>query len=267
MQAIKHQILGFYKIQREHIVSAAIVTAHELSKRKKGNLPVYLVGSPGLKQTLEEVGIESFGVGPDPIENYTQVYYFPDYQKNLFQGSTPLMNVDISQPASAVVCSFDIHFNYVKIMKASNYLKDPNVDFIVTNEDYTFPGSIPGVVIPGSGITSAAIKAVTGREPIVMGKPGTAMFNFISSKYHIDPKKTLMIGDRCDTDIWFGNNHGLDTMLVLTGINGIKDLERFASEGKVELIPKMYAPTVKILFEEDEKALGEVLQDGIKCVA
>jgi len=51
-----------------------MVTAHELSKRRRDrNLPVYLIGSPGLKRTLDDAGIESFGVGPDPVENYSKV--------------------------------------------------------------------------------------------------------------------------------------------------------------------------------------------------
>lgn len=77
------------------------------------------------------------------------------------------MNVDVSCKISAVITSFDSHLSYVKIMKAVNYLKHDNVLFIATNEDMTFPGSIPGVIVPGAGTISTPIRAITGREPIV----------------------------------------------------------------------------------------------------
>lgn len=89
------------------------------------------------------------------------------------------MNVDVSRKVFAVVTSFDAYFNYIKLMKASNYLKDPAVEFYATNEDITFPGSVPGVLVPGAGFTSTAVKAVSGREPTVIGKPHRALFEFI----------------------------------------------------------------------------------------
>ncbi|KDN32893.1 hypothetical protein RSAG8_14019, partial [Rhizoctonia solani AG-8 WAC10335] len=36
--------------------------------------------------------------------------------------------------------------------------------------------------------------------------------------------KTLMIGDRLDTDIQFGKNGGLDTLLVLSGVTHLSDI-------------------------------------------
>ncbi|KAH7729247.1 4-nitrophenylphosphatase [Aphelenchoides avenae] len=214
--AQKTRKLGFTNLTAENVVSAGIVTAHELKKTRNGEqLPVYLVGSVGMQKMLADVGIESFGPGPD--------------------------NVDDTANAG----------RYVKIMKAVNYLKDPSVKFIATNEDLTYPGSVPGVICPGAGTVSAPIKAVSGREPTVMGKPHTATFEYIRAKYNIDPARSLMIGDRCDTDILFGNRHGIDTLLVLTGVHNLADVELFRAEGKAELIPKYWAPSVQSLVADE----------------
>lgn len=43
------------------------------------------------------------------------------------------------------------------------------------------------------------------------------MLEAIFAEYKIDPSKTVMIGDRLNTDIEFGLNGGIDTLCVLTG--------------------------------------------------
>lgn len=55
------------------------------------------------------------------------------------------MDVDVSEPVFAVVTSFDAHFNYIKLMKAVNYLRNESVAYYATNQDWTFPGSVPGL--------------------------------------------------------------------------------------------------------------------------
>ena len=37
--------------------------------------------------------------------------------------------------------------------------------------------------------------------PIVVGKPNSPFMDCIKQKHHLDPKRTIMIGDRLDTDV------------------------------------------------------------------
>lgn len=43
--------------------------------------------------------------------------------------------------------------------------------------------------------------------------------------HKIDKEKTVMIGDNINTDICFGKNGGIGSVLVMTGVFGYKDLE------------------------------------------
>jgi len=115
-----------------------------------------------------------------------------------------------------VVCGLDLSINYTKLCKAFQYLtRIPGCHFIVTNEDSTYP--VPGGRLIGGGAVSAPLR-YSVRDPICTGKPSTTMLDCIKAKVHFDPKKTIMVGDRLSTDILFGKNGGLATLLVLTGI-------------------------------------------------
>ena len=63
------------------------------------------------------------------------------------------------------------------------------------------------------------------RKPIVVGKPNKPMLDCILERHHLDPKRCLMVGDRLDTDIAFGVNGGLRTLLTLTGVNSLADAQ------------------------------------------
>ncbi|KAF1761084.1 hypothetical protein GCK72_009338 [Caenorhabditis remanei] len=193
----KIEKLGFGRLGSDNVISPAIVLAEYLQSNpgKFAKEYVYLIGTENLRATLEnDGGVKCFGTGPDSIRDHTDGDF--------------IHHVDMSLTPKAVVCSYDAHFSYPKIMKAANFLQDPNVEYLVTNQDYTFPGPVPGVVIPGSGATSAAVTAVTGREPTVFGKPHKPMADFLLRRAQVDPKRTVMFGDRLDTDIMFGNANG-----------------------------------------------------------
>ena len=57
-----------------------------------------------------------------------------------------------------------------------------------------------------------------GRKPVVLGKPSKFMFEIVQKRHPgIVPERTLMIGDRANTDILLGKNCGLQTLLVGSG--------------------------------------------------
>jgi len=215
--------LGFDKMTIENIVSSGVVTVDYI-KQKKLQKPVYLIGTPGLEETLNTAGIKTVGMGPDHVENYSNPMTLPE--------AHDLPDV------SAVVVSFDSHFSYPKLFKAVNLLQNPEIEFIGTNEDAIFPADKSSIAYPGTGTFIACIrKAMEPRIPEIMGKPGSHIFNYIQRTYNIDPKETLMIGDNINTDIHFGNAHGMDAVLVLTGVSKVSNVEDSIASGFTSGIP------------------------------
>lgn len=83
---------------------------------------MFLVGTPGLKLTLSEFGIETLGVqGPvgfKPVETWK--------------------DFDVDKSVKYVVVSFDPDFNHTKLTEAYLYLKENNAEFIVPDSDCYF---------------------------------------------------------------------------------------------------------------------------------
>ena len=70
----------------------------------------------------------------------------PDIMEgNVFDGR--LDHIRLDPEVGAVVVGFDSHISFNKILKASSYLKNPDVLFIATNRDERFP--MEHVVCPG----------------------------------------------------------------------------------------------------------------------
>ncbi len=57
----------------------------------------------------------------------------------------------------------------------------------------------------------------TKREPTVVGKPEEFMLANIADSCGLKRDQICMVGDRLDTDIQFGRDGGLTTLLVLSG--------------------------------------------------
>jgi phosphoglycolate phosphatase len=229
--------LGYNKyINKNSIVNPAAVVADTLAREGLGERQkkVYLIGSQGIKDELDDLGIEYFGDGPDPIENQAAA-----------QSGAFLYDIDLEEEVDqvgAVVVGYEKYFNYLKLMKAANYLQEEDCLFVATNEDETCPGPNPNTVIPDAGPLVAAVKSASGRDPLVVGKPNTPAFDYIQRRWTIDPKRTIMIGDRTNTDVKFGKDHGLRTMLVLSGCHQVDDIVDNQLNDRHDMVPEFYAP-------------------------
>ena len=97
--------------------------------------------------------------------------------------------------------------------------------FIATNPDPTGPS--PAGPQPATGAVAALIAKATGVTPYFVGKPNPLMMRQALRAIDAHSETTVMIGDRMDTDIVAGIEAGLQTILVLTGITGREQAQRF----------------------------------------
>lgn len=197
----------------EEVFCTSYVAAHYLKHSLKLQGKVYLLGMPGFAHELDLQGIHYTGPGEDPVLATT----------------AELLETPLDPEVRAVVVGYDKHFNLMKLMKACSYLQQPTCHFIATNEDQCLP-SKTHILFPGTGCYVKAVAYGSEREPTVLGKPHPPMLKVIQDSTDLDPARTLMIGDRLNTDILFGRQNGLKTLLVMTGVTQQTGLETAPQE-------------------------------------
>ena len=120
--------------------------------------------------------------------------------------------------------SGDRELTFTKIAYANFLLRaNPETLFVCTNRDANYPSTKR--VFPGSGCTVVALATAVEREPVNVGKPEPFLYELMLEEMHLDPKRTLFVGDRLNTDVLFGHAAGFDTALVLTGVTSREQVE------------------------------------------
>ena len=186
---LEHRLntIGF-KVPAERIFTSAIATALFLQSQAP-NGKAFVIGESGLTQALHEVG-------------YIQTDINPDY----------------------VVLGEVNNYNFESITRAVRLIKDGAM-FIATNPDST--GPLETGIVPATGALAALIEKATGKAPFFVGKPNPLMMRSALRYLGVHSEDTIMIGDRMDTDIVAGVMSGLETILVLSGVSTLEDVEHF----------------------------------------
>jgi len=175
---------------------------------------VYVVGSSGITQELDDVGIKYLPIGQDSVPE----------EGNWTLETLKFQPIKLNPDVAAVIAGFDINISFNKILKGASYANRPGAVFVATNTDEQFPMPGTELIIPGTGSMVAAVATAAGRQPVVLGKPSKFMFEIVQKRHPgILPERTLMIGDRANTDILLGKNCGLQTLLVGSGVHSLAE--------------------------------------------
>ena len=178
------------KAVADDVVTSSQAGAHCLAGRLPAGSAVLAVGGEGVAQALSERGLtatRAAAAGPGSEGGFAAV----------LQGyGAKVTAADLAEAAYAV---------------------QHGALWVATNTDPTLPTDRG--TAPGNGSLVAAVAQATGQEPIVVGKPHGTLYLLCAERVHHDPRQLLAVGDRLDTDIAGAVETGMDSALVLTGVD------------------------------------------------
>jgi len=149
----------------------------------------------------------------------------------------------VADGADAVLVGFPTNLTYESLCEAAWQLQR-GARFLATHPDPACPD--PRGYLPDCGSVCRCLAAATGREPEeVFGKPSAWMLRLASARAGVGPGELAVVGDRLMTDIRMGAEHGMPTVLVLSGATSRDELAR--------------SPVQPDLVFEHVGALGEAL--------
>jgi len=114
-----------------------------------------------------------------------------------------------------VIAGLDPSFDFRRLAAATTAIR-AGARFVATNADLRYP--TPTGFLPGAGSIVAALRAATGAEPLVIGKPEPGIFSAILERAGVDPREAIAIGDNPDADMVAAHRAGMRSILVLTGV-------------------------------------------------
>jgi glycerol-1-phosphatase len=178
------------------VVTSSQAGAAALAAELAPGAVVLAVGGPGVREALRECGLQVItpaqvrqGEQHPPIDGVLQGY------------GTEVTAADLAEAAYAVA---------------------DGARWVATNTDETLP-THRGTA-PGNGTLVAAVARAVGQQPTVVGKPQAPLYHRCAARLGVDARRVLAVGDRLDTDIAGAVAAGMDSALVLTGVDSVSSL-------------------------------------------
>ena len=177
--------LGF-TATADDVVTSAQSAARLLAEHVPAGSPVLVVGTDAL-------AAEVAGVGLRPVRTF-------------------------AEDPVAVVQGLSMTLGWPDLAEAALAIGS-GAFWVTANLDTTLPTERG--LLPGNGSMVAALRAATGSEPLVAGKPAPALMEDALARGRFS--SPLVIGDRLDTDIAGAHAAGLPSLMVLAGVSTARD--------------------------------------------
>jgi glycerol 3-phosphatase-2 len=177
----------------EDVATSAQAAAWMMARELGHGARVLAVGGDGLPEALREVGLVP--VAPDADDDGSVSAVAQGYGRMVTAG-------DLAEAAYAV---------------------ENGARWYATNTDATLPTERG--LAPGNGSLVTAVATAVGRGPdAIAGKPEAPLYELCARRLGLEVGRVLAVGDRLDTDIAGAVTAGMDSLLVLTGVDGLASL-------------------------------------------
>ncbi len=175
-------------VSPDHFYTSAMATAEFLHNQKPDST-AYVIGEAALTKALYDHKIYMNDVNPDyVVVGETRTYSFEKIEKAI-----------------------------ELVLKGAK--------LIGTNPDIT--GPTERGIMPATGALIAPIEIATGKKAYFVGKPNPLMLRHGLKKLNCHSEDIAFVGDRMDTDIIAGIESNIDTVLVLSGVTSMADIDKF----------------------------------------
>ncbi|MBH5317765.1 TIGR01457 family HAD-type hydrolase [Paenibacillus sp. GSMTC-2017] len=170
---------------------------------------VYVIGESGLHEAIQDAGLRITD-------------QFPDF----------------------VVQGIDRNLSYERIAQAVRYIRE-GATYILTNPDLLLPST--NGLIPGAGSIGAMLKAASGKEPVLIGKPSSILMDYSLTQLGVPNQDTWVVGDNIATDIAAGIAADCGTLLVLTGLTTAANYSSYSEAARCK--PDLICESLEALIQ------------------
>jgi glycerol-1-phosphatase len=147
----------------------------------------------------------------------------PSLRRHVADAGLKLLNgTDLASRAELVMVAGTDELSYDDLRVATLAVRR-GAEFLATGRDPTYPQ--PDGLWPGTGAILAAVEYASGRTAEIVGKPRPQLLHTALDR--LGEGRTLVVGDRVDTDLAAAAAANLDAALVLTGGASRADLDGF----------------------------------------
>jgi HAD superfamily hydrolase (TIGR01450 family) len=193
----------------EEIVTAGASIQHVLAERQQ-RTGAYVIGAPALFRHVSESGHRILNGTPD------------------------------ASRADVVVLAAHDELHFVDLGPAIEAILG-GAEMIAAGRDPTYPAE--NGPSPGTGALVAALEYATSRTARIIGKPDPQIFRTALDR--LGDGRTLVVGDRLDSDLAGAAAAGLDAAIVLSGVTTRLEAQAASDPSPVAIADDLHALVVR----------------------